>query len=150
VQKHPCVYVNLPGGQEAADKLVKRSILVKEILDVISEAKSYEQLLENVDKEKLFPLLESGKSFKFNIEGIGRKISVSEQLKIIESFSIFPFKQNINLKNPEMIFKIIENQDDHVIYFGIEMAKNRVEEDTYHYRFDLKKRPYLGPTSTDH
>jgi len=30
------------------------------------------------------------------------------------------------------------------------MAKNRIEEDTYHYKYDLKKRPYLGPTSTDH
>ena len=51
---------------------------MKEVIDVISEARSYEQLLENVDKEKLLPLLESGKSFKFNIEGVGRKISVAE------------------------------------------------------------------------
>jgi hypothetical protein len=99
----------MPGGPEATEKLIKRSILVKEIIDVISEAKSYEQLLENVDKEKLIPLLESGKSFKFNIEGVGRKISVTEQMKIIDSFAIFPFKQNINLKNPDLIFKIIEN-----------------------------------------
>ena len=63
---------------DALDKLIKRSILVKEVIDVISEARSYEQLLENVDKEKLLPLLESGKSFKFNIEGVGRKISVAE------------------------------------------------------------------------
>jgi tRNA G10 N-methylase Trm11 len=101
--------VNFPGGPESTEKLIKRSILVKEIIDVISEARSYEQLLENVDREKLLPLLESGKSFKFNIEGVGRKISVAEQMKIIDSFAIFPFKQNINLKNPEMIFKIIEN-----------------------------------------
>ena len=111
--------MNLPGGPESTEKLIKRSILVKEIIDVISEARSYEQLLENVDKDKLLPLLESGKSFKFNIEGVGRKISVSEQMKIIDSFAIFPFKQNINLKNPDMIFKIIENQEDHVIYFGL-------------------------------
>jgi hypothetical protein len=39
-----------------------------------------------------------------------------------------------------MVFKIIENQEDHVIYFGLEMAKNRTEEDTYHYKYDLKKR----------
>jgi len=140
----------MPGGPEATEKLIKRSILVKEIIDVISEAKSYEQLLENVDKEKLIPLLESGKSFKFNIEGVGRKISVTEQMKIIDSFAIFPFKQNINLKNTDLIFKIIENKEDHIIYFGLEMAKPRIEEDTYHYKYDLKKRPYLGPTSTDH
>ena len=78
VQRHPCVYVNMPCNNEVMDKIVKRSILVKEVIDVISEAKNYEQLLENVDKTKLFPLLESGKSFKFNIEGIGRKVSVKE------------------------------------------------------------------------
>lgn len=94
--------------------------------------------------------MESGKSFKFNIEGIGRKISHKEQVEIIESFGIFPFSKNVDLKNPEIIFKIIENSEDHVIYFGTEVASNRVEEDTFHYKFDLKKRPYLGPTSTDH
>jgi len=150
VNKHPLVYVKMPGTLEVMDKLVKRSILIKEVIDVISEAKTYEQLLENVDKEKLYPLLESGKSFKFNIEGIGRKVSVKEQIEIIESFGRFPFKKNINLVNPDMIFKIIENQDDHVIYFGLQLVNNRVEEDTYHFKFDLKKRPYLGPTSTDH
>jgi tRNA (guanine10-N2)-methyltransferase len=49
-----------------------------------------------------------------------------------------------------MIFKIIENQDDHVIYFGLQLVTNRIGEDTYHFKYDLKKRPYLGPTSTDH
>jgi hypothetical protein len=42
VMRHPCVYVNLPGGLAFADKIVKRSILIKEVIDVISEAKSYE------------------------------------------------------------------------------------------------------------
>lgn len=56
----------------------------------------------------------------------------------------------INLKNPEMIFKIIENTTDSKIYFGLEIASNRIEEDTFHYKYDLRMRPYLGPTSTDH
>ncbi len=42
VQKHPCVYVNMPCNIEIMDKIVKRSILVKEVIDVISEAKNYE------------------------------------------------------------------------------------------------------------
>jgi tRNA G10 N-methylase Trm11 len=143
-------YVNLPDDRAIIDRIVKRSILIKEVIDVISEAKDYNGLLQNVDKEKLFPILESGKRFKFNIEGIGRKISIKEQIEIIESFGIFPFSKNVDLKNPEIIFKVIENAVDHVIYFGTEVTSNRVEEDTFHYKFDLKKRPYLGPTSTDH
>ena len=63
-------------------------------------------------------------------------------------FGVFPFQPNINLKNPEMVFKIVEN--DKIIYFGREVVSNRVEEDTFHFKYDLRKRPYLGPTSTDH
>lgn len=108
IAKHPMAYVNLPSA-EVADRIVKRSILIKEVIDVISEAKSYPELLENVDKVKLYPLLESGKSFKFSIEGIGRKISQKEQVEIMESFGIFPFQKNIDLKNPQIVFRVIEN-----------------------------------------
>ena len=103
-----------------------------------------------MDKSKLYPLLESGKSLKFSIEGIGRKISNDEQIRIMESFGVFPFSGKVDLKNPDLVFRIVENNDDHSIYFGREVAQNRHEEDTFHYRFSLKKRPYLGPTSTDH
>ena len=41
VHKHPFAYVNLPGGEASARELVKRSILIKEVIDVISEAKTY-------------------------------------------------------------------------------------------------------------
>lgn len=52
-----------------------------------------------------------------------------------------------------MIFKIIDNAEDNTIYFGREVASNRLNhknEESFHDKFDLKKRPYLGPTSTDH
>lgn len=119
------------------------------MIDVISEAKSYPDLLLNVNRAKLDPILESGKSFRFSIEAVGRKVSYKEQVEIIESFGIFPFSKNVDLKNPQVVFKVVENREDHVIYFGTEVASNRVEEDTYHYKYDLKQRPYLGPTSTD-
>lgn len=52
--------------------------------------------------------------------------------------------------NPEIVYKVVENMHDQRIYFGVEIASNRVEEDTFHHAYDLKMRPYLGPTSTDH
>eukprot|EP00347_Sterkiella_histriomuscorum_P012467 403368464 len=149
IQKNPLVYVNLP-NEDIAHKILRRSILIKEIIDVYSSGKTYEELLENVDKEKLYPILELDKSFKFSIEGIGRKISHQEQIKIIESFRIFPFNKRIDIKNGEITYRVVENNEDHMIYFGREIASNRIEEDTFHVRYDLKKRPYLGPTSTDH
>lgn len=99
VQKNPLVYVNMP-NEEVAKKIVDRAILIKEVIDVISEATSYQGLLDNVDKSRLLPILEEGKTFRFNIEAVGRKIQPKEQVKIIESFGIFPFTKNIDLKNP--------------------------------------------------
>ena len=55
------------------------------------------------------------------------------------------------------MFKVVENSDGKV-YFGLRIAGQRVSEysgkgkndDTFFSRYNLKKRPYLGPTSTDH
>lgn len=109
-------------------------------------------MLTNVDKDKLFPILEAKLPFKFNLEAIGRKLSVSEQRKIIDSFAIFPFVPTVDLENPKVIFKILEVFDDNTIYFGRQIATNTISKDidSFHTRFDLRKRPYLGPTSTDH
>lgn len=65
---------------------------------------------------------------------------------------MFPFKPNIDLENPEVIFGVLSITDAGVIYFGKEIAthKKHKEADTFHTKFDLRKRPYLGPTSTDH
>ena len=81
---------------------------------------------------------------------MGRKIPLSEQREIIESFKIYPFSRKVDLKTPQVVFRIIENKEDHLIYFGREVATSREEDDTFYHKYDLRKRPYLGPTSTDH
>ena len=103
-----------------------------------------------MNKERLLPVIALDKTFKFSIEGVGRKIQQAEQIKIIESFGIFPFSKKIDIKHGEITYRVLENNEDHMIYFGREVASNRLEEDTFHYKYDLKMRPYLGPTSTDH
>ena len=99
------------------------------------------------------------KKFKFSIEGIGRKISMREQLQIIEMFKKFPFKdEDVSLNSPERVYKVIENKETRQVYAGLVIASSREHEksgkgmndDTFFGRFNLKKRPYLGPTSTDH
>jgi len=65
---------------------------------------------------------------------------------------------NVNLKNPEVIFKFIENAEDGMMYFGRQIACYKEDvcsgkgtnDDTFYAKYSLKKRPYLGPTSTDH
>lgn len=49
-----------------------------------------------------------------------------------------------------MVFKVLEIATIPVIYFGLTIASNRKEEDTFYYKYHLKHRPYLGPTSTEH
>lgn len=41
MKKNCAIYINLP-SEEIASKIVKRSVLIRDIIDVISEAKSYE------------------------------------------------------------------------------------------------------------
>lgn len=74
-------------------------------------------------------------------------------------FKVYPFRENdVDLDHPELIFKIIENAADSMCYFGLTIASYKKDEksgkgkkhETYYTRYNLKKRPYLGPTSTDH
>lgn len=103
---NPTVWVNLP-SQTVVKEIVGRAILIKEIIDVFSffrissfdspcleEGKTpfdYSELVDNVDKDKLHPLLAKRQKFKFIIEGVGRKISMKEQRLIIELFKTHPF-----------------------------------------------------------
>lgn len=78
---------------------------------------------------------------------------------MIESFKTHPFHdEDVDLDNPEVLFKIIENRADGMVYYGLILASIRKSEksgigkddDTFYGRFTLKKRPYLGPTSLEH
>jgi tRNA (guanine10-N2)-methyltransferase len=84
------------------------------------------------------------------VEGLGRTIPLKEQLEVIEMFNRFPLfdSQLVDLKTPELVFKVVE--DSNRVYCGIQVASSRVNGETYYSRYNLKKRPYLGPTSTDH
>ena len=88
------------------------------------------------------------------LEGIGKKISTDRQKEIIEMFGHFPFnKEYVALKDYELVYKILDNQGDDMLYFGNVVASCRPDDfrdDTYYAKYSLKLRPYLGPTSTDH
>ena len=129
-------------------RILQRSILIKEIIDVFAEATlpahnqsqneeqigkkrlhseqqkesspsastamvfDYQPLIDSVNESKLQGMLSPSKKFKFSIEGIGRKISMKEQLEIIEMFKKFPFRdEDVSLNNPERVFKVIENRE---------------------------------------
>ena len=69
-------------------------------------------------------------------------------------FGALPFdKELVDLENYELVYKIIENAPDGEIYFGNRVAScraNDASDETFYAKYNLKLRPYLGPTSTDH
>ena len=84
---------------------------------------------------------------------------MTEQVAVMELFKIFGFRdEDVSLDHPEIIYKVIENTANLKAYFGPIVAAYKESEksgkgkndDTYYGKFNLKKRPYLGPTSTDH
>jgi hypothetical protein len=118
LQKNPTVWVRLP-NDTVCKEILKRAIMIKEIIDVFStfvqpadlpkEPKSdaelwnlrWQGLIDNVQEEKLLPLLDKGIRFKFIIDGVGRKVSMAEQLHVIEMFKKFPFVDaDVNLNDP--------------------------------------------------
>jgi tRNA (guanine10-N2)-methyltransferase len=114
-------------------------------------------LIENVQQQALAGLI--GKKFKFVIDSVGRTVSMQEQIHVIEMFKKFNFRdEDVDLCNPELIFRVVENNATGHQYFGLQIASQREcefsgkgkNDDTFFGKYNLKKRPYLGPTSTDH
>ena len=120
LETDPTVWVRLP-NDEVCKSILKRAIMIKEILDVFStyvqpsskipeETKSsdaelwnyrWKGLIDSVEEHKLLPLLDKGLRFKFIIDGVGRKVSMAEQLHIIEMFKKFPFvDDDVSLNDP--------------------------------------------------
>lgn len=154
MKKSTLVYVNLP-SDEVARQIQSRSIMIKEIIDVFSESKgSYDELVKNVDVALLQSQISTTNKFKFLLEGIGIKITSSQQIDIIEQFKVFPFDQSlVDMVKYDDYYKIIHNKEDDMIYFGKKVASiihNPKCDELFYSPYNLKLRPYLGPTSTDH
>ncbi|KAJ3416870.1 hypothetical protein HDV05_008455 [Chytridiales sp. JEL 0842] len=144
---------------EDAKKLLKRSILIKEISELWTTAQTFEGILEAVKslpKKHHEPYFTC--SFKFLVSSFGATLTIPEQVERIEQFAFLPYTGKIDLKNPEVIFSLYEDYKDYPVrglpspekperlFFGVFLgAANRSVISQY----DLKKRAYLGTTSMD-
>ncbi|CAI2370842.1 unnamed protein product [Moneuplotes crassus] len=148
----PFIEVDLP-DYEGARQVVSRSVMIKYILDPFSQGTSYEDLLVNVDKERLTESLHSGKSIKFKVESIKKKIKPKERNEIISPYGDYAPKDIVfEMKDPEQTYMVVGNPKTEEYYMGLEVAcmswKNN--KSNFYAKYDLKARPYLGPTSTSH
>lgn len=77
-------------------------------------------MVDNVDADKLGALLDKKLKFKFVFDSVGRHVSMREQLYVIEMFKKFPFSdQYVDLNNPDLIFRIVENAGTGHCYAGL-------------------------------
>ena len=57
----------------------------------------------------------------------------------------------MDITNPEVKFSLLDDSRNNLAIFGRQVAQARFDGGkSYYARFDLDKRPYIGPTSTDH
>lgn len=150
--KSPFITVELP-DYLTARKIVSRSVMIKYILDPFSIGCSYEDLLASLDQQRLVDSFLSQKSIKFKVESIKKKIKPKEANEIIGPYGdLAPDEVIFDMKNPDQIYMIVSNPSTEEYYMGIEVAcmswKNNMSN--FYAKYDLKARPYLGPTSTSH
>jgi tRNA (guanine10-N2)-methyltransferase len=154
--KSPYCFVKLP-SEEAAIRLVRRSILAKAIYEVWGNGSNYEDLHDNVRgmSQHLWPLYKNS-SFKFSIDSFQGSRSTAAQRKLIEGFRFLGFDGPIKMKGAEQEFCISEEWQFDASALGIYEPQSvhlgrflgGSERDIIG-KYDLKKRNYISTTSMD-
>jgi len=148
---NPFFIVELESDEEAK-RLIRRSILIKYIIQLWTTGNDYPEVYKNLksfDPEKYKPYETS--TFKFMVETYNGTRTMKEQVDIINTFSFLPFTGSIDLKKPANTFMVLEKypaptEPPCKIYMGKLIGSgDRQLVATY----DLKKRKYLGTTSMD-
>jgi tRNA (guanine10-N2)-methyltransferase len=144
-------------SEDAAKRLVRRSILAKAIYEVWGNGSTYEALHDDVRavSQHLWPQYKDC-SFKFSVDSFQGSRSATEQRKLIEGFRFLGFEGPIKMKGAEQDFCISEEWRFDAASLGI-----FVPQSIYLGRFlggsardaigkyDLKKRKYISTTSMD-
>ncbi|KAJ0420138.1 hypothetical protein BJY00DRAFT_301754 [Aspergillus carlsbadensis] len=161
----PYCIVKLP-NEEAARKLISRSILAKDIFELWGQGVNYEELHADVRRrtEHLWAQYKQT-PFRFTVETFAGKRNSTQKRDIIQSFGYVGFVGRITLKDPEQDFWVMERYYDRThMPCGVELpALAQVSEPVKIYlgrwlanssrevvnKYDLKKRRYISTTSMD-
>jgi len=148
--------VELP-SEDAAIRLVRRSILAKAIYEVWGKGKSYTELHSNVRErsQHLWPLYKQC-SFKFLVDTFQDSRTNAEQRELINDFRFLEFEGPIKMKGADQKFWIFEDWTLNAKELGILGPENVYlgrlvgsgERDAVT-KYDLKKRKYICTTSMD-
>lgn len=156
-ETNPFLIVKLNNDEEAR-KILERSILAKGIYELWGQGSTYEELHEDVQKRSLDKFEDYKQvSFKFDFVTYMGSRSNKQKCEIIESFSYLAFEGPIRMKNPDVIFSVLEEY--HVsgnekattpinLWFGREIQLSARSANVLD-KYDLKRRKYIGTTSFD-
>ncbi|KAL8715280.1 MAG: hypothetical protein Q9220_001238 [cf. Caloplaca sp. 1 TL-2023] len=151
-QYSPHCIVRLP-DEEAASKVISRSILTRGIYELWGSGSTYPELHKNISSRTSTSWHKyKHASFKFEVHAYQAKRSMKEQRVIVEGFRYTGFEGRVEMENPDETFGVLEdcdwgfNDEPKRIYMGRLIANSsRSILDTY----TLKKRKYLSTTSMD-
>ncbi|CAH2352286.1 tRNA (guanine(10)-N2)-methyltransferase [[Candida] railenensis] len=159
-ESNPFIVVDLE-SDDAAKKIMSRSILGRGIYELWGSGKDLDELHKNikesVDIETKIKLYKNG-SFKFDFVGYKGKRDVKVRREMIESFSYLAFEGPIRMKNPDEVFVVVEEyvvpghgkiaETPINMWFGRQIQLSSRTENILD-KYDLKRRKYIGTTSFD-
>lgn len=122
-------------------------MLVKEVLSLLVEGESLEELVSNakaVDFNLLKPYEYS--TFRFHVDDYRERMTKDEHVHIINQFSFLPLLGKVSMRSPQVEFSILVDSVTGKHYLG-----RRVTLGARHliHKYTLKQRSYLGTTSMD-
>lgn len=139
---------------EHVKRLLKRAVLIKEVIELLGEAETLEKLHQEAKKIPLtyFEPYEN-LSFKFTVDSYGHVYQTDQQVALINTFSYLPLKGPVSIDAAQVIFSLMINSDPTKLnsaplrfYWGRSVGVGQRDLGD---RFSLKRRIYLGTTSME-
>lgn len=154
-EKSPFLIVDLKNDEDAKN-LVKRSILAKGIYELWGQGKDLEELHQDIKSKSTdkFGLYKTN-TFKFDFVSFMGTKTTEEKIAVIETFKYMGFEGKIRLKNPEVVYAVLEEyfvcgqekaQAPNFLWFGREVQLSARSSGVVE-KYDLKRRKYIGTTS---
>ncbi|KAK2195682.1 bifunctional S-adenosyl-L-methionine-dependent methyltransferase superfamily/DNA methylase [Babesia duncani] len=151
------LYASVP-SVHVAKSIFSKCILVKQLVNIWTDAESYETLLKSIKEDDIETYLKPTNTWAIRYSTYNRKSSQDDLVSVCDKFSaILSRAGNVDLANPNVKIAIMENYstDNKTgekklkrVYIGNIIMER--EDIGYWWRpFSLSNRPILGPTSLD-
>ena len=137
---------------EHIQKILQRSILIRNVFKLLSTGTDLESLLESTKSVDVSEYRK--KSFKFDFDSFNSRLDSDFQRRTIDRFSFMNLEGEVEMKTPEVVFSVLfdfgvkQMRDPPLerVFFGVKIAN---ESRSLVDKFNLKKRKYVGTTSMD-